>query len=529
MKQRIDVKDGLIIALGTNDLLLEAIQAEYEKSPDIYNAYLNTENFQSLEVFQLFSIKYISSIRHVAGIVMHSLKNKQPLLLNSLIKKGYKPFYLLAQNHKTLSYDKVEKTLLKNKPLYLYEEWELANTYTVMLFLEMRGLFQFDSLSRNRLMNYVSMKWQDTFRSIELSEQMFAFKDLPMEKQAAYKEMNKYFNRGMKELSLTGLAENLIDRETAALIDIEFEKLYENTSNPFYANKLNEARSRVFTKGEFSSFISAISQVLKSFGFVDTIFSHNLSESEKWKLYHVANKSLVDNSLDKGKYELEDLMIVSSFILLVLNESEAARKLYQQEMEEEVYKKFKAKIEALDSSNKELKQELESVMKVFEYYKSEAQAEQDKMSLLEKENNRLKQELAELAEMKKELHSLREFAYEQSNEDVEYIIDDISRDEKINALKEKAIVIVGGHERWAQKLKELIPTIEFIPIEKVNSFESVKKPNQFIFINTIANRHTNYEKILSLLNNSSTLGYINSHVNMDLTINQLYKGTITDR
>lgn len=82
----------------------------------------------------------------------------------------------------------------------------------------------------------------------------------------------------------------------------------------------------------------------------------------------------------------------------------------------------------------------------------------DTIKALERENTRLKSELAEEKKNRQELNSLREFIFSLDRQEDDYhdpLVDN-------EGLKNTKALIIGGHEKWQARMKELLPGFLFI-------------------------------------------------------------------
>ncbi len=86
----------------------------------------------------------------------------------------------------------------------------------------------------------------------------------------------------------------------------------------------------------------------------------------------------------------------------------------------------------------------------------------DRIGVLEKENARLKDELAEEKKNRQELNGLREFLFSLDLQE-EYREAQYDPDE----LKNYKAVLIGGHEKWQARMKELLPKFIFVHPDNV--------------------------------------------------------------
>ncbi|AWH83425.1 hypothetical protein [Clostridioides difficile] len=137
------------------------------------------------------------------------------------------------------------------------------------------------------------------------------------------------------------------------------------------------------------------------------------------------------------------------------------------------------------------------------------------LELLQKDKNRLESEIKEQFTSNEELVQLRNFMFNQQQEQEEKVL----IDESINLKNIKAIIF-GGHPNWILKMKEKLTNFEFIPANTINFNVSILDSYEYVFINTSFIGHAMYYKIIENLNKDNKLRYINN-VNVDRAIEDI--------
>lgn len=122
-----------------------------------------------------------------------------------------------------------------------------------------------------------------------------------------------------------------------------------------------------------------------------------------------------------------------------------------------------------------------------------------------------------------ELLALREHMYQLTEADT-LAEETISIEEMTEALKNKKIVIIGGHINWVNKLKNLFPDYKYIRVKETCAVSDTIMDNAekaYFFTDTIS--HCTYNKYVSLaMKKGIPFGYIHS-VNMNTVITQIYE------
>lgn len=100
---------------------------------------------------------------------------------------------------------------------------------------------------------------------------------------------------------------------------------------------------------------------------------------------------------------------------------------------------------------------------------------------------------------------------------IEYIKIDID----YSTLKNVKAVIIGGHERWQAKMKDLLPNFIFIHIDMVNFDVSMFDSVEFIFIYTNYLTHSIYYKAMDYVRGSDIKVHYLKQQNIDLVLKDI--------
>ncbi|HBF1879827.1 TPA: hypothetical protein KNT26_003105 [Clostridioides difficile] len=171
--------------------------------------------------------------------------------------------------------------------------------------------------------------------------------------------------------------------------------------------------------------------------------------------------------------------------------------------------------EELKESIKEKDIELDNLKKENLLLKDENKKLKLELELLQKDKNRLESEIKEQFTSKEELVQLRNFMFNQQQEQEEKIL----IDESINLKNIKAIIF-GGHPNWILKMKDKLINFEFIPADAINFDVNILDSYEYVFINTNFIGHAMYYKIIENLNENNKLRYINN-INVDRAIEDI--------
>lgn len=141
---------------------------------------------------------------------------------------------------------------------------------------------------------------------------------------------------------------------------------------------------------------------------------------------------------------------------------------------------------------------------------------------LEIENKRLKQQLSSNENNTKELTALRDYVYHQKEDEIA-IVTQKNKAEMCTYLSDRRVTVIGGHPNWSNKLKELFPSWEYIPIG-INTFPKEKVANcELVVIVSNFCKHSMYYRTISAIENMDnvSLMYLNGG-NIDICIRNIY-------
>lgn len=129
---------------------------------------------------------------------------------------------------------------------------------------------------------------------------------------------------------------------------------------------------------------------------------------------------------------------------------------------------------------------------------------QEETRRLERELSRLKTELAETTKNRRELNSLREFLFSLDRQD-EY---EQTAPHDPERLKNYKAVLIGGHEKWQARMKELLPKFIFIHPDNAAFDLRLLDGVDAIFVYTQYINHSIYERTMGAAT-GKRVGYLN--------------------
>lgn len=235
-------------------------------------------------------------------------------------------------------------------------------------------------------------------------------------------------------------------------------------------------------------------------------------------LYVIANENLKENQ-DKGLYTIINL--IDDKIV-----EDAARFLISKMYTKYMIKAYKEVKQTYFKNNKEtmfielegLETSLDSMTAKFILEKHKHETLLEEYTLIEKENIRLAAELEEEKRNREELNSLREFIFNLDKEE-----DYIEEEPNLEELKDYKAVIVGGHEKWQQRMKELLPNFIFIHPDNLNFDTKLLDKVSIVFIYTNYLNHSIYYKVMNYISGKGTrVSYLNQQ-NENLILKNIYE------
>ncbi len=213
------------------------------------------------------------------------------------------------------------------------------------------------------------------------------------------------------------------------------------------------------------------------------------------------NKDNIDEALDF----LSDAM----YVKYMAKAYKEVKKHYFQHNQETLF----VELEGMEKEMKEAKEEVGRLNQRL----SDAEKIQEAS---QREITRLRAELAEARQGRQELNSLREFFFSMDPKEGY-----TSAEEKIDleALKQYKAVVVGGHERWQSRMKELLPSFTFIHPDKLNFDKKILDGVEGVFIYANYLSHAMYYRVVSAVEGTGVkLTYLNQQ-NEEKALEMIYK------
>ncbi|MEH7502513.1 hypothetical protein V7152_10895 [Neobacillus drentensis] len=499
----------LSIALGGNSYLHPYIDDCYRNNEwEYYEAYQRS-GLKGNSLFSMYTTKSEEKIRQVAGMIAWCDQNQQFSPIDQLIKKGYKFVHQYLQQRTHIDFEHFMRSYAKKQKNKMVKELELIYQNIALWYLCVR---------ENKSFNTKNVAWQSfqevlctSLNEIKVQKVIFSKKKFDKHKEEIddlYEEYNIPKNPCFG--SLGSFLEYLISDN--------LKKIFER--NPYCVTE--KAEQLVFQDSP-SKYIGAIG------GWLKTLKIHELDATEQIPLEKTDLDMVFLELLYAKKYnyiskEEQDLFFIACLYLRCLSTLyRETKQLYLDQSKLDYYIEMKSKESQIHEQEVDLfrrKQEWQ-----FNYKRQQKEIEGLTQELRDAQAKirQLEHEIMNMDDYTNEVHALRNYVYCEDHAD-----NNVNKVPSVKTMTEfilsKRIVIFGGYPNWRQKLKELLPTAEFVDVDEKNRDISKIQRADAVFINTTVFAHSFYKKIVKELSNRETpLFYLNGQSNIEKTTLEIYK------
>lgn len=263
-------------------------------------------------------------------------------------------------------------------------------------------------------------------------------------------------------------------------------------------------KNQIFAKyGRFTNFVSMYGKLRKRAETMALLYDYEkLSCESVFDTVKLSEKSIEEILLAyQGRYGAEDIDQAADFLC------DAMYVRYMAKAYNEVKRHyFKNNRETAYVELEGMKKELLSADQEMSNMQSLLTNTQESLKSLEKEKKRLESELAEEKKHRQELNSLREFLFDMDRQ--EKFTGEASID--IDAFKDFRAVIIGGHEKWQARMKELLPNVVFIHPDNINfDLRLLGGVRTVLIYPNYLNHSIYYRAMNSIAGSNIRIGYIN--------------------
>lgn len=482
--QEFNLLPFVVEAFGYNKKIYKNIDRLYKKHRyKFYRAAKNNELYNN-QIITECSLLQEEYCRKALGILM--CLNTDKTVNEDLIKivhKGWAYTCLYAENHSEINLgDFLEKFIRKNKGLDNLTDDDINANITILIFY-----------------------------SINLEK--------PIKQDETYKVFYKSSMARMSQYSGKDVIFNNKRYATVRSSDM----------SPEEQTKLNELKKKIFAQyGQINSYNSLLDNKFKKYyiGRINFLFDYervtssilnelnftNKDVDEILSAYtaHMENDNGIIPNIEKAEKNINDtvnFLICSIYIKLLIKAYKQVKEHYFENNKETMFIELEGTEQELNIAKQELQSKNEKISNLQEQFEQK-----------DKELSRLKNEVSELNQNQAELNSLREFMFNMDHKQ-EYSPEkiDVSRLKKVKGL------ILGGHPKWQDKMKGLLPDFTFIAPEALNFDVNILKNIDIIFIYTDYLNHAIYYRLMPEAQKLNIkIQYLAANTNTDIVLQEIY-------
>lgn len=469
-KAEVELAPFVIIALSSNKKLYRHIDEAYKSNKYEYYKAAKNDVLYDHPMFSESSILYEEYCKKLLGLFaaveIDELAEEAHEKIFQLIIKGYPWTYFYNKNHSLINLDDFAQAFKKKfNSSYDSQGMNINNNINVLIFL---GTMEGKSISEGEFFKGVIRNLYEWFRFYnDLDNNRVSLDKATEPEKLKIKNLKAtIYNKYGKIKKFNDLYEYKVDRRFIEQSNLLFD--IENISN-----------MEIFEDVDLST------RDIDSIFFL-YIIGHDDTEN-------------IENAMKFFVTYLNLLYLIKAYKLL--------KKHYFENNKETMYVELDGVEKVLNKTNEQLniaKNDIEKIQRSYE--------------LLEKENSRLKTELENEKRNKEELIGLRNFIFTLDKQE-QYI----SKEIDLNRIKKYNAIVIGGHEKWQQRMKELLPNFRFIRHDNLNFdtkiFDNIN--TVFIYVNFL--NHTMYYKVMGAIKGKDIkVVYLNQQ-NEERTLNLMYE------
>lgn len=460
----------VIEALGHNKRIYKDIDKIYQANKYKYYKLAKRNTLYRHKLLKEGSLVQEEYCKKILGIFLGQEENEvYNKKIKDLFKKGFQYTYTYLHNHSTISLEKFVGDFIKKHGGYVDNRGVSIEFHIVILVF----------LSLNSSVTLVENDFYNGYLS-NLKERWDHYKDSNLTRIGLDKAKKDDFEKIKQAKEIVnekyGSIDNFID-----LLDRRFDE----------------------TKLDSCSFLFDYENLSSVSVFEDIPFTKK-DMDEIFYLYVVSGKDL------KTAEEILEFIIPNIYIKYLIKSYKKVKEVYFKNNKETTF----IELEGLENQLEKLKIELALKEKSLVDFKKHSEE-------LEKENIRLRSELKKEQKNKEELKSLREFIFTLDSQE-----DFIEEKFDLDILKNYKAVIIGGHEKWQQKMKRLLPDFIFIHPDSLNFDTKLLDSVDHIFIYTNYLNHGIYYKVMNHIADKDIKVEYLSQQNENKVLSLIYKALL---
>lgn len=324
---------------------------------------------------------------------------------------------------------------------------------------------------------------------------------------------------------------------------LPLEHILTDSDNQYEGGEIYSELLRYMERGDkekkdfhqMSIMLSSFANIAQYFGFSPTAFLRgiNLNKEEQQMIAKTLAFPFYNSILyreNTGKIfcsiALTEYFVATAFFVL-LKSIKQTKQYFEDNNNETIFSQiqyYREEKERQDDELKKLRKELQEEREKSDLLRKQIQTQgvgattdtkpfMEEISVLNRKLKELQEELGAEREKTDELNRLREFVFSIKSE---YIPESDETDLK-GLIKDKKIVIIGGHILWRNKLKDKYPSIITMDGHNATSDFSSLSNADLVLLNTSNMSHTVYYKVIEILRGGTTkFDYIGRSTNQEL-------------
>lgn len=325
---------------------------------------------------------------------------------------------------------------------------------------------------------------------------------------------------------ITAIIDDIMNFEFEDFISVDIQEEIRTKSSNIYKIK-EEFYKKYGEINDYKDFIAFINKydeeklsILKNIFKVNKLDIDCLFKNDEFNIDKII---LAYIEAEKAAFKLEDVLINSAIMQLLIDKYKESKEIYFNNNEETVNFKLKD-LKSVVNEVTDKNRNLNLAVKDLEEYKNQTEniLHNERNKLIKEHNieinylkNRIKElenNLYEEQKYKMELNALREYVFEKDNN---YIPEEEEKS-LVNYINGKKIIIIGGAKEWRRKFREKYPEIRSLNGFNENFDVTVLGMVDYVFFFTGHMSHATYYKAINYIRlNQIPFGYIGK-TNLDL-------------
>lgn len=491
---------AVVTAIASHELLWDELnQLYYDNELACVKAYQESTYYER-PVYQTHTAEIKDMI--IKTISIYAWRGESEEFLLQFIKKGYKRYYDYVESNPIVDWNVFMRYMLEREA----DESEVRrrNVAMVVLYLTMKRRVASNPSSVAIIRETVLNMVQD-------------YLIIPNGDKEFYKRVEQFSKKGLQQL--TDVFGFKISREIN--LDALFQKHENILINRIPKTTIRKPDVNVFdvlyAMGLYR-YYKPLTTMIRNERYNDMNFIANtvITREELLTIHGIFEVSKEAGRLKDEEYEV--FLVAAMMILMLIKHYRGLSEFYAEKTKKE--QELLIKNEQVKAEEKRVKEEKNSSEEEIKRLKKLLDEKDERINQLEKQLKNKEVEIGNNEHEKRELQALRDYVFRHENE--QEIIEDIAIEFDANELKEKKIAIIGGHQRWQNKIKQAIPNVRTVHPDEIGIDLSFIRNMDIVCFETSYNNHSIYQRTIKELEHSKTkLHYLNSQINTNRLMREL--------